>query len=51
MGFEPGSSDLFDRFFGTFLIKKNVETKRWHKMKKIKLKIKFKIFECLKILK
>jgi hypothetical protein len=23
-------------FFGTFLVKKNVEPKQWHKMKKIK---------------
>jgi hypothetical protein len=23
-------------FFGTFLVKKNVEPKKWHKMKKIK---------------
>jgi hypothetical protein len=22
LGFEPGTSDLFDRFFGTFLVKK-----------------------------
>jgi hypothetical protein len=36
LGFEPGTSDLFDRFSfcGTFLVKKNVETKRWHKMTK-----------------
>jgi hypothetical protein len=39
LGFEPGTSDLFDRCFGTFLVKKNVEPKRWHKMKKFKRNI------------
>jgi hypothetical protein len=36
LGFETGTSDLFDHFLGTFLVKKNVEPKRWHKMKKFK---------------
>jgi hypothetical protein len=36
LGFEPGTSDLFDRFFGTFLVKNNVDAKRRHKMKKFK---------------
>jgi hypothetical protein len=37
LGFEPGSSDLFDHFFfGTFLVKNNVDAKRRHKMKKFK---------------
>jgi hypothetical protein len=36
LGFEAGMSYFFDRFFGTVLVKKNVEPKQWHKMKKIK---------------
>jgi hypothetical protein len=39
LGFEPGTSDLFDRFFGTFLVKKTVEPKPWQKMKKFKRRI------------
>jgi hypothetical protein len=33
LGFEPGTSDLFDL---TFLVKNNVDAKRGHKMKKFK---------------
>jgi hypothetical protein len=33
LGFEPGTSDWFDRFSGTFLV---VEPKRWHQIKKFK---------------
>jgi hypothetical protein len=34
--FESGTFDLFDRFFCNFLVKKNVEPKRWHKMRNFK---------------
>jgi hypothetical protein len=36
LGFKPGTSDLFDRFLRYFLVKKNVEPKQCHKMKKLK---------------
>jgi hypothetical protein len=39
LGFEPGTSDLFDRFFGTFLVKNDVDAKREHKMKKFKRQV------------
>jgi hypothetical protein len=50
--FEPGTSDLFNRFFGTFLVKKNMEPKQWHKMKKFKRHIlAYKITNFYAILK
>jgi hypothetical protein len=39
LGFEPATSDLFDRFFGTFLVNNNVDAKRGHKMKTFKRQV------------